>query len=114
VAKPTANHEHAALHQGIVARLDRFEREAADPGPREDRLRDDRTAEEAAELEPDERRHRKQRVPERVAAQDRPLRETLRARRAHEIRGERLVKRGADEPRENRRHAEPERDRGKQ
>src|SRR5436190_10012901 len=59
--------QDAALHERIVARVDRLNQQAADAGPREDGLGDDRAREHRAELEADDRHDRNEAVAERMA-----------------------------------------------
>src|SRR5207244_8377465 len=46
-----AEHEHARLHDRIVARADRLEDQSAEARPREHGLRDDRSEEHTSELQ---------------------------------------------------------------
>src|SRR2546425_9633301 len=97
--------EHRALHDRIVAVVDRLDRQPADPRPREDGLRHDRAGEKLTELEAGDRDDRQRGVAQRVLADHERLRHALRARRAHEVGAQHLEHRGAREPRD-RRHRE--------
>src|SRR5438132_10215040 len=61
-----AEHEHARLHDRIVARGDRLEDQPSEAGPREDGLGDDGAPEELHEEHHGEGDDRQQRVPETV------------------------------------------------
>ena len=87
--------EHDALDQRVVALVHGLDRQPAEAGDAEDRLRDDRTGDERAELEADQRRDRDQAVAERVPADDLPLAQPLRARGAHVVGAERVEHRRA-------------------
>ena len=87
--------EARALDDRVVARPDRLVDPAADPGPREDRLRQDRSRQEGAHLQPHDRQHGQERVPERVTEHDRRLAQPLGLRRADVL------------PREHLEHARP-------
>src|SRR5581483_1923656 len=50
--------QHAALHQRIIARLNRLHGQAPDAGPAENRFGDDRSGEQAAELQAQDRHRR--------------------------------------------------------
>src|SRR5882724_718941 len=61
-----AQHQHARLHDGVVARGDGLEDQPAQPRPREDGLRDHRAAQELHEEQDGEGDDREQRVPQPV------------------------------------------------
>ena len=87
------DHEHGALHDGVVALVDRGHGQPADAGQAEQRLDHDRAAEQHAELDPGHRDDRHRGVAQRVAVDDRPLRQALRPQERHERRSERLLHR---------------------
>src|SRR6266545_1963595 len=62
--------QHDALHERIVALVDRLDEQPADAWPGEDGLGDDRAAEQRADLEANHRHHRDQSIGQRVAGHD--------------------------------------------
>src|SRR5438105_7749669 len=84
-----------ALHHGIVLRVDRIDGQLADALAGEDGLDDDAAREQASGLEADDRDDRDERIPHRVAQDDRPAREALRARGADVLEAHHLEERRA-------------------
>src|SRR5580765_2271279 len=104
--------QYPALHQRIVARLDGAHHHGPEPGPGEDRLRQDGAAQEEAHLHPQHRDDRVDRVLEHVAADDGALGQALGARRADIVLADDLEHARAREPRERGGGRRAERDGG--
>src|SRR5438477_3075589 len=77
-----ADDEDGALHERIVTLKDGPQEQSPDAGQREDLLRHDRAAEQVADLDARHRDERDETVLERMAPQDTPFGQPLRARRA--------------------------------
>src|SRR5580765_1090705 len=104
--------EHGALHDGVVAVVDRLDGEPADTRPREDRLGDDGAAEQGTELQPGDRDDRHRRVLQGVLDDHEHFRDALGAGGADVVRAQHLEHRGAREPRDRRHREGAERQRG--
>src|SRR5712692_8049498 len=92
--------EHAALDEGIVARLDRAHHHGAEPRPGEDRLCQDGSAQEKAHLKPQHRDDGIDRVLEHVPRDDGALGQALGAGRADIVLADDLEHARAREPRQ--------------
>src|SRR5215813_10805234 len=87
--------QERTLHDGIVAREDAFDDQAADSRQREDRLGEDGAAEVVAEFEAEDGEDRDHGVAEGVAVDDELVRDALGARRPHVVLAQHLEHRGA-------------------
>src|SRR3990170_4947325 len=105
--------EDAPLDQRVVPRVDRLDQQAADPGPGEDRLRDDASSQHRAERQPQRRDDGDEGVAQRVEGDGGTVRQTARGRGRHVLLPEFLQQRRADHPRQQGGHSRPERDGGK-
>ena len=61
-------HERRSLHHRIVARRDRVDEQAAEPGDPEDVLDQDRAADQEREVDPEDDDERDDRIAQHVAA----------------------------------------------
>src|SRR5690242_12937025 len=91
--------EDRALHDRVVAVVDRLDGQPSDAGPREDRLRHHGAAEQGAELQPGDRHHRQRGVLERVLHHHAGLRQALGPRGAHEVLAQHIENGRAGKPR---------------
>src|SRR6266478_6327755 len=104
--------EHRALHDGVVAVVDRLDREPSDARPRKHRFRHDGAAEQRAELQPGDGDDRDGRVLQRVLGDDQRLGQALRAGGPDVVRSQHFEHRRPGEP-GDRGHGEgTERERG--
>src|SRR5437867_5434189 len=90
-------HQHARLHDRVVARGDRLEDQPAQSRPREHGLGDDGAAQELHEEQDGEGDDRKQRVPQAVLPEHHLLVQTLEPRELDVVRAEHLQHRRARE-----------------
>ena len=111
---PTAATSTTPCRSGVVALVDRVDRQTAEAGDDEDLLGDHSAGDECTELQPDHGHYRDQAVAQCVLADDRPLGEALRARRADVVRAEGAEHRRAHLTHQYRRKARAEDDRGHQ
>src|SRR5437867_3734004 len=104
--------EHRALHDGVVAVVDRLDGEPPDARPREHRLGHDGAAQQRAELKPGDRHDRDGGVLERVLGDHQRLRQALGARGPDVVRAQDLEHRRAGEPGDRGHREGAERERG--
>src|SRR5213594_1454650 len=106
--------EHRALHDGVVAVVDRLDREPSDARPRKHRFRHDGAAEQRAELQPGDGDDRDGRVLQRVLGDDQRLGQALGAGGPDVVRAQHFEHRRPGEP-GDRGHGEgAERERGQE
>src|SRR3989442_8532661 len=104
--------EYRALHDGVVAVVDRLDREPSDARPRKHRFRHDGAAEQRAELQPGDGDDRDGRVLQRVLGDDQRLGQALGAGGPDVVRSQHFEHRRPREP-GDRGHGEgTERERG--
>src|SRR3989454_628179 len=107
-----AQHQHAGLHDGVVARGDGLEDQPPQPRPREDGLRHYRAAEELHEQEDGEGDDRQQGVAQAVLPEHHLLVQPLEPRELDVIRAEHLQHRGPRETQDRGRGEVPQREGG--